>query len=78
MFEKMKTSNFMKIPLLGAEFFHEDGRTDGRRVTTMLVVTYRNFANAPKYLELILKIIITICLYLFVSSIASCAYEIFG
>jgi len=38
----------MKIRLVGAELFHTDGRTDGRRDMTELIVTYRNFANAPK------------------------------
>jgi hypothetical protein len=68
----------MKIPPLRAEVFHGDGRIDGRTDTTMLVVTFRNFANAPKDLKLILKIIITKSLYLIVSSIPSCAYVIFG
>jgi hypothetical protein len=36
--------NFMKIRLLGAEFFHADGRTD----KTKLIVAFYNFANAPK------------------------------
>ena len=37
-------SNFMKIRPVGAEFFHADGRTD----MTKLLVTFRNFSNAPK------------------------------
>ena len=45
----------MKIPPFGAEYFREDGRTDGRTDTTMPVVTFCNFANAPKDLKLILK-----------------------
>jgi hypothetical protein len=38
-----KTSNFMKIDPVGAEFSHADGRTD----TTKLVVAFRNFSKAP-------------------------------
>jgi len=38
----------MKIHPVGAEFFHAVGRTDGRAGMTKLVVTLRNFANAPK------------------------------
>jgi hypothetical protein len=34
----------MKIRRVRAEFFHVDGRTD----VIKLVVTFRNFANAPK------------------------------
>jgi hypothetical protein len=34
----------MKIRPVGAELFHEDGRTD----MTKLTVAFRNFANAPK------------------------------
>jgi len=34
----------MKIPLVGAELFCGDGRTD----MTKLIVTFRNFANVPK------------------------------
>jgi len=37
-------SNFMKNRPVGAEFFHADGRTD----LPMLIVGFRNFANAPK------------------------------
>jgi hypothetical protein len=33
----------MKILLVGAELFHADGQTD----MTKLIVTFRNFANAP-------------------------------
>jgi len=67
----------MKIPPLQAEVFHENGRTDGRTVTALLVVTFRNFAKAPKNLKLIL-IIITITLFLIISTIPSRAYVIFG
>ena len=34
----------MKIRSVGAELFHEDGRTD----MTKLIVAFRNFANTPK------------------------------
>ena len=44
-FEKeLKISNFFKIRLVGAEFFHADGQTD----MTKLIVAFRNFARAPK------------------------------
>ena len=39
-------SNFMKIRTAGAQLFHADGQTD----MTKLIVTFRNFANAPKNL----------------------------
>jgi hypothetical protein len=34
----------MKIRPVGPELFHADGQTD----ITKLIVTFRNFANAPK------------------------------
>ena len=37
-------SDFIKICPLGAEVFHEDGRTDMTKVTE----AFRNFANTPK------------------------------
>jgi hypothetical protein len=37
-------SDLMKIRPVSAELFHADGRTD----MTMLIVAFRNFANAPK------------------------------
>jgi len=39
--------NFMAIRPVGAQFFHEGGRTDGR-TWRKLIVVFRNFANAPK------------------------------
>ena len=33
---------------MGAKLFHEDRRTDGRTDMAKLIVTFRNFANAPK------------------------------
>jgi hypothetical protein len=41
----------MKIRPMGTEFFREDGRTDGQRVQvvmTKLIISFRNFVNAPK------------------------------
>jgi len=38
----------MKIFLVGAELFYEEGQTDGRTSVTKLTVAFRNFANAPK------------------------------
>ena len=44
-FWRILISNFMKIRPVGAELFHEDGRTD----VTKLLVIFRNLApNAPK------------------------------
>ena len=37
-------SKFMKIRPVGAELFHADGQTDVAKV----IVTFRNFANAPR------------------------------
>jgi hypothetical protein len=39
--------NFMKIRPVGAEFFHEDDGTDGRKDMTKLIVAFRKSANAP-------------------------------
>ena len=33
---------------MGAQLIHAKRRTDGRTDMTMLIVGYRNFANAPK------------------------------
>jgi len=41
--KKTQISNFMKIRPVETELFHADGRTD----MTELLVTFRNFANAP-------------------------------
>jgi len=41
-------SNFMKIPPVMADMFHEDGRIDGQTDITKLFVTFLNFANKPK------------------------------
>jgi len=38
----------MKIRPVGAELYHADRRTDGRTDMTKLIVTFRNFTNAPK------------------------------
>ena len=42
----------MKIPSVGAELFRADGRTDGQTDMTMLIVAFRNLANAPKVLTI--------------------------
>ena len=48
----------MKIPLVGAELFCADGRTD----MTKLIVACRNFANAPKISQLMLyREIMAVC-----------------
>jgi hypothetical protein len=38
----------MKIPSVGAELFHAEGRTDRRIYMTKLIVAFRSFANEPK------------------------------
>jgi hypothetical protein len=38
----------MKTRPVGAELFREDSRTVGLTETTKLVVSIRNFSNAPK------------------------------
>ena len=35
-------------PPVEAELFHADGRTDGKRDMTTLIVAFHNFAQAPK------------------------------
>jgi hypothetical protein len=39
----------MKISPMGAELFHEDGRTGDLRDMTELIVAFRNFSNAPQF-----------------------------
>ena len=54
-------SSFMKIRLLGAEFFH----TDRQAEMTKLIVAFRNFANAPKkYHDIAVEVKIIIILFL--------------
>jgi hypothetical protein len=48
--EKSQTSNLIKICLVGAELSHADGRTD--KDMTKLIVTFCNFANAPKMCQI--------------------------
>ena len=43
---KNQISSFFKIRPMGAEFFHADGQTDMKPN-----VAFRNFANAPKNLQ---------------------------
>jgi hypothetical protein len=39
----------MKLPLVGVDLFHANGRTDGRKIDMMkLIVAFRNVANAYK------------------------------
>ena len=38
----------MKIRPVEAKWLHADGQTDRQTDMTKLVVTFRNFANAPK------------------------------
>jgi hypothetical protein len=38
----------MKILPVQAELFHADRQADGQTEITKLIVTFRNFANAPK------------------------------
>jgi hypothetical protein len=38
----------MKISPLVAELFYADGRMDGQRDMTKLIVDFRNFSNSPK------------------------------
>ena len=38
----------MKIRPLGAELFHEDGKTEKQIYVMKVIVTFRNFAKAPK------------------------------
>jgi hypothetical protein len=41
----------MKIRPVGAELFNADGRTDRWIDMTKLIVSFRNFANAPNNLQ---------------------------
>jgi len=47
-FRKVLMSNFIKIRPVGAESFHEDGRTD----MTNPVVALRTFAHAPRNVKI--------------------------
>jgi len=38
----------MKICRVGGELFHVDRQTDRRTDMTKLIITFHNFANAPK------------------------------
>jgi len=38
----------MKIRPVEVDFFHAEWQIDGRTDMTMLIVAYRDFANAPK------------------------------
>jgi hypothetical protein len=54
-FQKYRNTYFTKIRPVGAEFFHAEGRTDGQIDMTKLIVTFRNFMNAPKNGERLAK-----------------------
>ena len=43
-FEKIEISSFIKTGRVGIELFQADRRTD----MIKLIITFRNFANAPK------------------------------
>ena len=45
-------SNFKKIRPVGAEFFHAEVGMDGQTNMTKLIVAFRNFAKAPKKVQL--------------------------
>jgi len=49
-------SVFIKIRLVGTELFHADRQTDGSE-TERLIVTFRNFAKAPRIHAFMKKII---------------------
>jgi hypothetical protein len=61
--------NFKKICPVGAELFH----TDGRARMTMLTVTFRNFANAPK--NTIVRTNISLSIYVQFSQFRSCSVD---
>jgi hypothetical protein len=42
----------MKIRPLEAELFHADRETDRRTAMTKQIITFPNFANVPKMLEI--------------------------
>ena len=47
-FEKYSNIKFHESSLDGSRLFHTEGRTDGHTDMTKVIVTSRNFANAPK------------------------------
>ena len=51
----------MKIRPVGAELVHADGQTDRQRDMTKLIVSFSNFANAPKIQSVMYKEIIAVC-----------------
>jgi hypothetical protein len=60
--EKHTSVKFHKMGRVGAELFHADGRTDGQRETTKLIVAFRNFAT-PLNIEVFPLLIKAICPY---------------
>jgi ubiquitin C-terminal hydrolase len=53
-YKNNQTSNFIKICSLEAELFNVDGQPDGHPEVRKLIVAFRNFANAPKNIGLLL------------------------
>jgi hypothetical protein len=47
--KKAQITRFIKIRLLGTEFFQTDRQTD----MTKLIVAFRNFSNAPKNVNML-------------------------
>jgi hypothetical protein len=61
----------MKIPAVGAELFHVDGRTDMAKV----IVAFRNFANASKKGKCKLKVnLLPLFIYVCLCAICSCLW----
>ena len=46
--KSLKCKYFIKIRPVGYEFFHANRQTDGQTDMKTLIVSFRNFANAPK------------------------------
>ena len=46
--KNIQNSNFMKIRPVEVELFHAGGRTGEETDMRKVIITFRNFANAPK------------------------------
>jgi hypothetical protein len=57
-FEKSSNVKLHENPLVGPPLFHADGQTD----MTKLIVAFRNFVNAPKYVTK-LQTVLTLSLH---------------